>query len=422
MSRRKKPESAAKAAIRGEVTTRPLGTVKPNPWNPNRMTDAEMRSLEHGFKEDGWLASMALTIWGVDDQGVTQNLVIDGEHRWHAAQKLGIKEGPMVFLDGLTRAQAQALTVKLDKKRGKFSETALADLLKEIVPTMDRDLAGLALGFSDSELAALLKEGRAKSPDVTPPVEKNVITAPGDVWVIGRHRLICGDSEDQATVQKVLAGATPRLMVTDPPYGVEYDPAWRAEAGLVEKGTGRLGVVENDHKVDWRKAYALSPASVVYCWHDGRFASTVQAGLESCGFEIRGQIIWAKARLAISRGHYHWQHESCWYAVRKGDDAKWIGDRKQVTLWNIESDETVEGGHSTQKPVECMERPIRNHEGDVYEPFAGSGTTFVAAQKQGRRCYGIELKPEYCDVIVRRLQNFLGVDAVHEASGRIFGS
>lgn len=418
-AKKKAAKAETKATVRGEVTMRPLSDVKPNPWNPNRMTDAEKRSLEHGFKEDGWLASMALTIWGKDDKGVVRNLIIDGEHRWHAANALGIKEGPMTFVDGLTEAQAKALTVKLDRKRGSFSETALSALLQEIVPQMDRNLAGLSLGFGDSELAALLKEGKPKSPDRTPPVEERVVTVPGDVWVIGRHRLICGDSEDPEVVAKVLAGERPRLTVTDPPYGVDYDPEWRQRAGVNDGG--RMGVVLNDDKVDWRKAYALSPSAVFYCWHTGVHASIVEEGIRSVGFEIRSQIIWKKSRFAISRGDYHWQHESCWYAVRKGESARWAGDRKQTTIWEIDLDENIDGGHSTQKPVECMERAIRNHEGDVYEPFAGSGSTFVAAQKQGRRCFGVELNPAYCDVVVRRLQSFLGEDAVHEASGRLFG-
>ena len=141
----------------------------------------------------------------------------------------------------------------------------------------------------------------------------------------------------------------------------------------------------------------------MYCWHADRHASEVQRSLEAAGFEIRCQIVWAKPRFAISRGHYNWQHEPCWYAVRQGKTAHWIGDHSQTTLWSIALDVNVEGGHSTQKPLECMARPIRNHEGDVYDPFLGSGTTMVAAEQLGRLCYGMEIEPKYIAVALERL-------------------
>lgn len=167
----------------------------------------------------------------------------------------------------------------------------------------------------------------------------------------------------------------------------------------------------NDDRVDWTEAWALSPAHVVYCWHADQHASRVQSSLESADYEMRSQIIWAKPHFPISRGHYHWQHEPCWYAVRKGHSAGWIGDRSQTTLWQITLDRNVDGGHSTQKPVECMERPIRNHEGDVHDPFLGSGTTLVACEKLGRKCYGMEISPAYCDAIVKRWETLTGKKA-----------
>ena len=153
-----------------------------------------------------------------------------------------------------------------------------------------------------------------------------------------------------------MAASQPHLMVTDPPYGVDYDPAWRGRAG-VNANTGKMGRVANDDRADWREAWALFPGEVAYVWHAGRFASTVQDSLEACGFEIRAQIIWGKDRFALSRGHYHWQHEPCWYAVR--GTAHWSGDRSQSTLWRIPAREDGGHGHGTQKPVECMRRPMR---------------------------------------------------------------
>lgn len=157
-------------------------------------------------------------------------------------------------------------------------------------------------------------------------------------------------------------------------------------------------------------------------WHAGRHASTVQGSLEACGFAIRCQIIWAKTRFAISRGDYHWQHEPCWYAVKKSGKGNWTGDRKQTTLWTIEHQKS-ETGHSTQKPVECMKRPIENNSSPgqaVYEPFSGSGTTIIAGEMTGRAIYAIELNPLYVDVAVKRWQNFTGNLATLEGDGRTF--
>lgn len=246
----------------------------------------------------------------------------------------------------------------------------------------------------------------------------------------------------------------PHLMVTDPPYGVEYDAKWRNKAGI-GKG-GAHGVVLNDDRADWSEAWALFPGDVAYVWHAGSKAHIVADSLLKCGFGLRAQIVWAKSQLVIGRGDYHPQHEPCWYAVRKGKTGHFVGGRKQRTLWRfvadaLRADEKVfvcpddegllaisgdestiweipkplksETGHSTQKPVECMARPIRNNskKGDyIYEPFSGSGTTIIAAEQTGRRCMAMELNPPYVDVAVRRWQNFTGLKAILEASGRTF--
>ena len=188
----------------------------------------------------------------------------------------------------------------------------------------------------------------------------------------------------------------PHLMVTDPPYGVNYDPAWRNQRGL-NHSDRKSGRVENDDRADWREAWALFPGDVAYVWHAGWFTSTVQASLEASGFEIRAQIIWAKDRFALSRGHYHWQHEPCWYAVR--GTAHWKGDRSQSTLWSIPSREDRGHGHGTQKPVECMRRPMLNNSSPgqaVYEPFCGSGTTIIAAETTGAICHAHRDQPRLC--------------------------
>ena len=205
-------------------------------------------------------------------------------------------------------------------------------------------------------------------------------------------------------------------MVTDPPYGVQYDPAWRALLG-VNLNTGKLGKVQNDDRADWREAWALFPGAVAYVWHDALHAAEVQTSLEVSGFEMRSQIIWAKDRFAISRGHYHWQHETCWYAVRKGGKGYWAGDHSQTTLWRIPAREDAGHGHGTQKPVECMRRPIENNSSPgqlVYDPFLGSGTTLIAAEQTGRVCYGLEIDSHYVDVVCKRWADFTGGDPVRD--------
>ena len=290
------------------------------------------------------------------------------------------------------------------------------DALQKLLNTLEVDIPAIDLGFSEVELKSLLGNqvtipgplgtqgppgddpGASEAPD-------DPVSEAGKIYQLGPHRLMCGDSTVADNVASLLGDAEPRLMVTDPPYGVEYDPNWRneaAEKGLIAHSASRVGVVENDGRADWSEAWALSPSLVAYVWHSFLFGNIVRASLENLNFIPRSQIIWAKPRFAISRGHYHWQHEACIYVVRKGKTSEWIGDCSQTTLWTIQLDENVEGGHSTQKPLECMERPIRHHKGDVYDPFLGSGTTLIATARQGRVCYGMELSESYCDVIRKR--------------------
>lgn len=244
-------------------------------------------------------------------------------------------------------------------------------------------------------------------------------TVHGDLWVIPsrdgqrQHRLLCGDATSKEDVDRLLAGEEPTLMVTDPPYGVAYDPHWRARVGR-DNNVKKMGEVTNDDRADWTDAWRHFPGPVLYIYHAGMQTTTVANSIAAAGFQIRAQIIWVKDRMAINRGDYHWQHEPVWYAVRKGAKGMRTDDRSQTTVWKISerSYSTVweiaarddDGhGHSTQKPVECMQRPIRNHTGDVYDPFIGSGTTIIASERENRICYGMEIAPEYVAVTLERL-------------------
>jgi DNA modification methylase len=218
-------------------------------------------------------------------------------------------------------------------------------------------------------------------------------------------------------------------MVTDPPYGVGYDPSWRARRGL---GAGKLaqGKVLNDDRADWREAYALFPGDVAYAWHGALHGNVVVADLAACGLRPRAQIVWAKQHFTLGRGDYHWKHETCWYAVREGKSSHWSGDRTQTTVWEFPNNNPFGNpqreqswGHGTQKPIECMRRPIVNNSRPgqaIYDPFLGSGTSLIAAEMTGRVCYGVELSPAYTDVVVRRWQVFTGRAAMHQAAGQSF--
>jgi len=348
--------------------------------------------------------------------------VIAGHGRLAAARELGLTDVPVIILGNLSEAQRRQLMLADNR----IALNAGWDL--EMLQLELKDLASLGadlsvLGFGKGELARALASAvkGLTDEDAVPHVEEATFVKAGDIWQLGDHRIVCGDSTDPLIVTALLQNLKPNLMVTDPPYGVAYDPEWRHRAGV--NNSSRVGKVENDDRADWETAWALFPGNIAYVWHGALHAVTVAASLERQGFAIRAQIIWAKERLVIGRGDYHWQHEPCWYAVRsKGN---WTGDRKQTTLWSISSrDQDAETVHGTQKPVECMRRPILNNTspGDaVYEPFLGSGTTLIAAETCGRSCLAIELSPVYVDVAVRRWQAFTGQTAFRESGRTPFG-
>ena len=210
--------------------------------------------------------------------------------------------------------------------------------------------------------------------------------------------------------------------MTDPPYGVNYDPAWREHRGDRLEGTGQGNGAQRRSRRLARGMGAVSRRRDLCLARAPCNPLPSSASLEACGFHIRSQIIWDKTRLVIGRGDYHWQHEPCWYAVRKGKTGHWAGDRKQTTVWAIPHRKSPTG-HGTEKPVECMKRPIENNSSPgqaVYEPFSGSGTTIIAAEMTGRCCHAVELNPAYVDLAVTRWQDFTGNAAVHAETGATF--
>lgn len=401
------------AATPLQISYRPIGDLIPYVRNARTHSEAQVALIAGSIREYGFTNPVLVD----GDSGI-----IAGHGRVMAARQLGLAEVPVIELAHLSETQKRAY-VLADNKLAEQAGWDKDLLALELGDLADLDIDLTSLGFDVGELEALLRGGEPDPrEDEVPPVPAVPVSRPGDLWVLGNHRLICGDATDAGVVAKVLGSVRPHLLVSDPPYGVEYDPDWRNRAGASE--TKRVGKVLNDDRADWREAWALFPGDVAYVWHGALHATTVAESLIACGFAIRSQIIWAKERLVLSRGDYHWQHEPAWYAVRTKGKGHWSGDRKQTTLWSIPSrDQDAATVHGTQKPVDCMRRPMLNNSSPgqaVYEPFCGSGTTLIAAETTGRHCYAVELDPAYVDVAVQRWEAFTGQQVVLEATGQTF--
>jgi hypothetical protein len=398
----------------------PIDQVRPYAGNPRKIPQAAIDKVALSLDQFGFRQPIV-----VDRDGV----IIVGHVRWHAGRKRGLEQVPVHVADNLTPEQVRAYRL-MDNRSNQETDWMPERLKTEIVAL---DAAKFPLNFTgflrreiDELLVSPEEENFANS---NAGGTSKIITIPGELWQCGPHRVLCGDSTNPEHVRRVLADSHPLLMVIDQPYGVEYEPEWREEAGLGKQV--QVGKVANDDRVDWTAAYILFPGDVIYAWHAGLHGSEVAAHLVTAGFEIRSQIIWAKPHFALSRGMYHWQHENCWMAVRKGRGSHWRGSRTQSTLWSVPSlnpfggrnTEEIATGFSCQKPLELYRPPLLNHTEPnevVYDAFLGSGTTLIAAEMNGRVCYGLEIEPKYVDLIVRRWQDYTGRPATLEGDGRSF--
>lgn len=339
--------------------------------------------------------------------------VIAGNGVLAAATELGWKELSVV-VSKLSAKEIRAFGLA-DNRTAELAEWDIPNLLNDITLLEDDQELLDATGFSAADINKLkVSNCDEATQDDVPEVPKKPVSKTGDIWEMGEHRLICGDATSSDVVKRLLGSSVPFLMVTDPPYGVSYNPKWRGEK--LGMKNYRSGQVTNDDRAGWSEAYSLFCGAVAYVWNGDKTAVEFAIDLMSCNFDVRNQIIWKKPAIVISRGSYHWQHEACWYAVRKGCAAKWCGDRSQSTVWDIGNHVNAEGknNHGTQKPVECMARPIRNHgtkSDAVYDPFVGSGTTIIAAEQLERRSFSVELEPGYVDVCLERWENFTGKKA-----------
>ena len=393
----------------------PIEEVIPYARNPRKNEDA-ISKVASSLQEFGFRQPIV-----VDND----NVVIAGHTRLLAAKRLGMERVPIHTAKDLSDAQIQAyrITDNRSSQEAEWDE----DLLRiELGDLRDQDFNLALTAFDEDELERLLADALEEGltdPDDVPDVPEEPTAKMGDVWVLGRHRLMCGDSTVVTDVSALLGDVKPHLMVTDPPYGVDYDPSWRNNvvgAPTLKPSDRAMGVVHNDNIADWSEAWALFEGDVAYVWHAGNKAYIVADSLIANDFNIRAQIIWAKNNIVIGRGDYHPKHEPCWYAVRKNKTGHYCGGRKQTTVWEIDKPLKSETGHSTQKPVECMKRPIENNSSvgqAIYEPFSGSGTTIIAGEMTGRAIYAMELNPAYVDVAVKRWEDFTGKTAHLDSQG-----
>lgn len=375
--------------------------------NPRQITEKQAKDLK---------ASLAK--FGIADPIIinTDNMIIGGHQRKKILETL-LGYDPDFQIDvrvpdrELSIDEARELNVRLNKNVAEWDFDTLANNF-ELDDLLD-------WGFDKHDLDLDLWAGDAPE-DVEPQIDKaeelrekwGVET--GQLWQLGAHRLICGDCTDKAVVDRVMGGEVAVLMVTDPPYGVAYDANWRNEmdrANGKPYGERAIGKVTNDDRIDWGVAYSLFTGDVVYVWHCDRSAREASQNIEDAGFDIVAQIIWVKNNIVIGRGDYHYKHEPCWYAVRKGKNHNWQGSRKESSVWEIDKPLKSETGHSTQKPLECMSKPIENNTavGElVYDPFLGSGTTLIACERLGRKCRAVEISPAYCAVAIQRWVDVTG--------------
>jgi DNA modification methylase len=388
----------------------PTGKLIPYARNAKKHDATQVSKLAGSIREFGFNNPILID---------KDNGIIAGHGRVMAAQQLGLAEVPCIRLGHLTDNQRKAY-ILADNRLAEVNSGWDEELLKLEVADIDwGDIKGLSVDdfeFGEIEFGEGEGEQGQSNADAEPQIDKaEELRAkwgvePGQLWELGDHRLLCGDSTKKEDVERCLGGVKPHLMVTDPPYGVEYDPSWRAEVNDDGPNSNRaVGKVANDDRADWTEAWQLFAGDVAYVWHADRFSPVVAESLEATGLEVRYLIVWAKQRHTFGRGHYHHQHEPCWCVVRKGATASWAGDRTQTTLWQIDNNRSNDTGHGTQKPVECMARPIRNHDSEfVYEPFSGSGTTIIACEQLGRKCRAIEISPAYVAVALQRWADATG--------------
>jgi DNA modification methylase len=400
-----------------QVECWPTERLIPYARNARTHSDQQVAQIAASIAEFGWTNPILVASDGV---------IIAGHARLLAARKLGMPEVPVIVLDHLSESQRRALIIadnQLSLNAGWNEEMLRLELAALEEDGFDLDL----IGFSDDEIEALLAEESAPGntdDDAVPETPEAAVTVTGDVWLLGDHRLLCGDATHMEAVEKVLAGGLADMAWTDAPYNVNYG------ATMKDKLRGKQRKILNDDLGDkfgpfLREActniLAVTKGSI-YISMSSSELHTLQKAFTEAGGHWSTFIIWAKNTFTMGRADYQRQYEPMLYGWKKGSDHYWCGARDQGDVWFVNKPVKNEL-HPTQKPVELIERAIRNSSKSrdtVFDPFGGSGSTLIACEKTGRQARLIELDPKYCDVICQRYRGFTGRTANLESDGRSF--
>ena len=399
----------------------PIDTLVPDPENAREHPEDNLNSIKE-----------SLTLYGQVKPVVVRratNVVIAGNGTMEAAKQLGWTKLAVSYVD-MNEVEAAGYGLA-DNKTSDLAKWNY-EVVKRLDSLIQQQAPGTAVpGWSGEELE-LLRVGRDNGhtdPDLVPEPPKTPVTRLGDIWTMGSHRLMCGDSSNPKHVKALMGGNKASLMATDPPYGVDfvgqkYNPRakdWDGIKGDQTQGDSLRRFMSILVKT-WLPYMNLTAA--YYFWtasmQEG-FASL--EGIKDAGLHVQSQIIWAKNVLVLGQSDYQWKHENCWYAFLKGKKHRWYGGRDKTSVWEIKKVSNADYLHPMQKPTELYARSINYHTmpGDiVVEPFAGSGTQFIAAQSLNRRCYGMELDAQYADVCCERFFNFTGQQPILERTGETF--
>ena len=391
-----------------ELRRVPANELRPNPNNWRTHPEKQLNAIRGVLAEVGFAgAELAREL----EDGTLE--LIDGHAR---AEVAGTAEVPVLVLD-VNEAEANKILATFDPIGAMAdSDAAKLDAVLRDVETANEDLSQMIADLANEaglyidDFASEIEEDEVPEPPADP------ITKPGDLWVLGRHRLLCGDSTKEQDVKSLMDGNKADLWLTDPLYNVAY--------------TGKTSdalTIQNDSMSDdnfrkfLRSCFAhsfevLKPGASFYIWHADSEGYNFRGAVHECEQTVRQCLIWAKNTMVMGRQDYQWKHEPCLYGWKKGASHGWYSDRKQTTLLEFERP-TRSSEHPTMKPVTLFSYQIGNStapQGLVYDSFLGSGTTLIAAEQLGRTCYGMELSPQYCDVIVERWQNLTGEKATRE--------
>jgi len=398
-----------------KIEMRSVADLIPYAANSRTHSDAQVAQIAASIKEFGWTNPILID---------GDNTIIAGHGRLLAARKLGLEEVPAIILDHLSKAQQRALVIadnQLALNAGWNMDMLKAEIEDLNLENFDINLLGFDEKFLDGLLEPEPTAGLTDE-DAVPDVPEIPKTVPGDVWVLGNHRLMCGDSTSVDALEKLTEGNLVDMWLTDPPYNVAYEGGTKKKLTIQNDSMG-----DDDFRQFLRDSYTAADSvmkrgAVFYIWHADSEGYNFRGAAKDTGWQVRQCLIWKKSSLVMGRQDYHWMHEPCLYGWKEGAAHLWAADRKQTTILEFNKP-SRNGEHPTMKPVELFEYQLLNNTKGadiVLDSFGGSGTTIIAAQKHGRYARLMELDPKYCDVIIKRWQDFTGKEAIHAETGETF--